>query len=461
MRYADLMGGVKPHLLERVVNNLGAETLVRYVSSTHFYLADRAAGRPWVTRLPFPVQVVERVETYDRISRNRFVARYAYHHGFFDGIDREFRGFGMTEQWDTEELSALVDVDLTDVSNVDPASHVPPVLTKTWFHTGAFVDIGQSLSEQFAGEYWREPGLTEAEQDAAGCCRTRSFPTTLLLADGTRSPYRPGTEELREACRAMKGSALRQEVYAVDGSAEQDRPYQVTESSFAVELLQPMAGQPHAVCLARPRETRDRSPRAPALRHRGGRRHRDRPGRPAGLAPADAGCGRLRQRAAGRGGGVRAPVPRRRPRSAAPGWAVDAVTASQTSTHAVVTVNGFTNAVDEPGAFRTPLPCESRSYELINVAAAAGLPCCRVDELRALCDAAGDGAHDLPYEDVDASGAVTAAPYRRLIEHARSLYRRDDLAGRAPAGTGAGARPAARELQAGAHRRPDRVRLPP
>ena len=113
MRYADLMGGVKPHLLERVVNNLGAETLVRYVPSTRFYLADRAAGRPWVTRLPFPVQVVERVETYDRISRNRFVARYAYHHGFFDGIDREFRGFGMTEQWDTEELSALGDVDLT------------------------------------------------------------------------------------------------------------------------------------------------------------------------------------------------------------------------------------------------------------------------------------------------------------------------------------------------------------
>ena len=59
-----------------------------------------------------------------------------------------------------------------------------------------------------------------------------------MLADGTRSPYQPGTEELREACRAMKGSALRQVVYAVDGSAEQDRPYLVTESSFAVELLQ-------------------------------------------------------------------------------------------------------------------------------------------------------------------------------------------------------------------------------
>ena len=47
------------------------------------------------------------METYDRISGNRFVTRYAYHHGYFDGIEREFRGFGMVEQWDTEEFAAL------------------------------------------------------------------------------------------------------------------------------------------------------------------------------------------------------------------------------------------------------------------------------------------------------------------------------------------------------------------
>ena len=71
--------------------------------------AGQAAGKPWITRLPFPVHVVERVETYDRISRNRFVTRYAYHHGYFDGVEREFRGFGMVEQWDTEEFAALSD----------------------------------------------------------------------------------------------------------------------------------------------------------------------------------------------------------------------------------------------------------------------------------------------------------------------------------------------------------------
>ena len=107
MRYIDLMGRDKPYLLVRSWNNLGAETRVSYAPSTAFYLADRAAGTPWATRLPFPVHVVERVETYDWISRNRFVTRYAYHHGYYDGTEREFRGFGMVEQRDTEELGVL------------------------------------------------------------------------------------------------------------------------------------------------------------------------------------------------------------------------------------------------------------------------------------------------------------------------------------------------------------------
>ena len=93
MRYIDLMGGQKPHLLIKSVNNLGAETVVSYVPSTMFYLQDKLEGKPWITKLPFPVHVVERVETLDRISRNRFVSRHAYHHGYFDGFEREFPRF--------------------------------------------------------------------------------------------------------------------------------------------------------------------------------------------------------------------------------------------------------------------------------------------------------------------------------------------------------------------------------
>ena len=80
------MGGQKPHLLVRHGQQPRRgdprSATRRRPSSTS---RTSAAGRPWITRLPFPVHVVERVETYDRISGNRFVTRYAYHHGYFDG----------------------------------------------------------------------------------------------------------------------------------------------------------------------------------------------------------------------------------------------------------------------------------------------------------------------------------------------------------------------------------------
>jgi hypothetical protein len=88
MKYIDLTCGRKPHLLIREANNLGAEKRIHYSPSTKFFLDDKQAGQPWITRLPYPVHCVERVETFDHISHSRFVSRYAYHHGFFDGYER-------------------------------------------------------------------------------------------------------------------------------------------------------------------------------------------------------------------------------------------------------------------------------------------------------------------------------------------------------------------------------------
>jgi len=219
MRYVDLMGGIKPYLLIRSANNLGAETLVQYASSIKFYLEDKRNGRPWITKLPFPVHVVERVETYDRISRNRFVTRHAYHHGYFDGVEREFRGFGMVEQFDTEEFAALSASDAFPTGdNIDAAFHVPPVHTKTWFHTGVFFDR-KRISNFFAGlldatdrgEYYREPGLDDAQAEA-------------MLLEDTVLPVGLSAEEEREACRTLKGAMLRQEVYGLDGTSRPSTP---------------------------------------------------------------------------------------------------------------------------------------------------------------------------------------------------------------------------------------------
>src|SRR5262249_37646292 len=85
LAYVDLLADGKPHLLTSITNNLGGETTITYAPSTTYYLADKAAGRPWLTRLPFPVHVIARIEHTDRVTGSTLVSRFAYHHGFFDG----------------------------------------------------------------------------------------------------------------------------------------------------------------------------------------------------------------------------------------------------------------------------------------------------------------------------------------------------------------------------------------
>ena len=234
VRYLDLMVTGKPYLLTHVANNLGAETKISYAPSTRFYLADQAAGRPWITRLPFPVHVVEKVETIDRVNRNRFTTRHAYHHGYFDGFEREFRGFGMVEQWDTEDLAVLESPSdgPGGFANLDRTTDLPPVLTRTWLHTGVFPG-DDWVSRLYAHEYYRQPGGVDVDlPDTA-------LPDTLRVAGGASRPWQLSRTEAREACRALKGQPLREEVYALDGSSAEGRPYLVTEHNYTIELLQP------------------------------------------------------------------------------------------------------------------------------------------------------------------------------------------------------------------------------
>ncbi len=249
VEFIDLARGTKPHLLAHYDNQLGAETRLTYKSSTEFYLADREVGRPWVTRLPFPVHVVERVEATDHISRNRFVTRFAYYHGHYDGEEREFRGFGMVEQWDTERFAAF-DGDGLPTDNITAESHVPPVHTKSWFHTGIYLGADR-VSRLFEREYFREPGLTLA------AARTQ------LLGD-TIVPPGLTPEEERDACRSLKGTLLRQDVYADEAegpratpawSRRARTPYTITEQNFSVRMLQRRGLNRYAVFFTHERES--------------------------------------------------------------------------------------------------------------------------------------------------------------------------------------------------------------
>lgn len=135
MRYIDFTQGRKPFLLEGYTNDMGLETKVTYVPSTRFYLDTEQDGNPWSTRLPFPVQCVAKTEVFDHVSKSYSSTRYAYHNGFYDRAEREFRGFGMVEQWDTAKGSNSVS--FPTATNMDDGYLVPATRKRVWFHTGA------------------------------------------------------------------------------------------------------------------------------------------------------------------------------------------------------------------------------------------------------------------------------------------------------------------------------------
>src|SRR5262249_44480881 len=139
MFFLDFTGGVKPHLLNEMDNHMGALTRVQYEPSTRFYLEDQKRPETrWKTTLPFPVQVVARVEVIDELSKGKLTTEYRYRHGYWDGAEREFRGFGMVEQSDSETFADYaapgLHGDAMSFASVASIHFSPPTLTKTWFH---------------------------------------------------------------------------------------------------------------------------------------------------------------------------------------------------------------------------------------------------------------------------------------------------------------------------------------
>jgi len=248
----DFCGGTKPHLLVEMRNNLGATTRVRYASSAVFAARDRVAGTPWVTPLAFPVMVVEAVETIDHIGGTKLATRYAYHHGYYDRREREFRGFGRVDQFDAEEFATFAEPGLHPdgvFTNALRAHYVPPVTTRTWFHTGAWFEDGNRLELRYESEYY----AADSASYRSGACDL------------------PGDDLSRDAARTLKGAVLRTEIYAHDGTDRAPHPYLVTEQSHRVVRAQDQGSNSHAVYFTTPAETLthhyERNPSDPRVEH--------------------------------------------------------------------------------------------------------------------------------------------------------------------------------------------------
>jgi RHS repeat-associated protein len=190
--YLDFTGGTKPHLLAEIDNRLGAQTSIVYRPSTEFMIDDLEASSPWRTRLPFPVQVVSEIHVLDTTTGHHGASRYVYHHGRYDGDEREFVGFGRVDIYDRAE----------DARSGGSAAS----LTKSWYHLGD----GTSLADEY-------------------------FP--LAEAPGWPVPK----SWAADSARAVRGSLLRSEVYGLDGSAAAEHPYRIVDSYYDVV---PLSGAP-------------------------------------------------------------------------------------------------------------------------------------------------------------------------------------------------------------------------
>lgn len=382
LHYIDLMGGNKPYLMAGSKNNMGAETHITYQPSTYYYLQDKKAGTPWVTRVPFPVQCVSEVVVLDQVAKTRLTSQYSYHHGYYDHAEREFRGFGRVDQTDTEDFDNFK-------KHADPAGkiqiadegfHQPPALTKTWFHTGAFLD-NEKILDQFAHEYYKNNIIPEKQ-----------------LADPPL-PENLTTNEWREALRACKGIPLRSEVYTLDGTEKQNIPYTATNTSCLIQLVQPRQQNLFSVWQVQQSESLayayERNPADPRIAH-------------SITLETDTYGNVLKSAVISYG------------RKTSDPDLLPAEQNEQSKTHVVISETSFTNAIVTPDAYRLPISYENRTWELTGTAPVAG-DYYGITEIKNFFKTAAA----IAYEAQPTTGTVE----KRMLSQSKTLFLKNDLSG--------------------------------
>jgi RHS repeat-associated protein len=407
LRYVDLMNSKKPHLMIGYKNNLGKEVSFQYAPSTKFYIEDKIAGNPWVTKLHFPVHCIASTEVRDKVSGYRFVTSYKYHHGYYDHPEKEFRGFGMVEQTDAEHFENWEKGSAANV--LEKELHQQPVVLKTWFHTGAFLRR-EKILHQFEHEYW----YNEIER--------KGFPVTqheislpdarIIPANGISTTVIDNLSagEWQEALRACRSMTLRSEIFAHDApltdptTAEIKRqltPYSVAAHNCVIELLQPKGKNKYAIFVVKENEQvtygYERNTDDPRITH-----HLN--------IKMDEYANILES--------VSVVYPRLMPDPSLPAQTRE----EQDKTVIVYTESKLTNDVSGNDIYRLRLPAEVKNYELKGVD--------KTDEYYRLSDFSNilAAANEVAYHDIDALPAPGTSQ-KRLIEHTRTIYTQDDLSG--------------------------------
>jgi hypothetical protein len=410
IKYIDLMGSKKPHIMVFYKNNFGKEVNMEYCASTKFYLEDKLAGKPWVTKLHFPVHCVSKTETVDKISGYRFISSYKYHQGYYDHAEREFRGFGMVEQTDAEHFEHWVKGNATNI--VEQELHQEPVVAKTWHHTGAFINREKILT-QFEKDYW----YNEMERQGFPVVHQETeLPEAKIITApnmGMSLVDNLNPQEWREALRACKGMALRTEVFAKDAAKNGNTPdavkkeltpYSVTTHNCFVELVQPKGKNKFAVYVVKESEaiayTYEREIADPRISHK------------LNLLLDEY-------------GNVLESASVVYPRLIADLSLPIETQQEQNKTVIIYSQNQFTNDVIGNDVYRLRMPSEVKTYELKGVAKTGDLY--TPNDFTAMLT----NAIEVMYHQVDVTPPLGFSQ-KRLLEHVRTNYLANDLSSALP-----------------------------
>lgn len=149
--YVELLPGGAPSLMTGVDNSLGKRVSIVYGSASEDEQHARESGHPWRTFAPLPLQVVRQIRVSGGVdlngdgSEDTAVAEFRYRDPFYDGIEREFRGFAFAQRTDYgddflfEPLTGLMKPsggwDRTRTPTGQRSG--PSLVSRYRFHTGA------------------------------------------------------------------------------------------------------------------------------------------------------------------------------------------------------------------------------------------------------------------------------------------------------------------------------------
>ncbi len=161
--YVELLPLGKPSLLTSIDNSLGKRTTIVYGSAAEDEQMARAAGHPWRTFAPIALQVVRQIRTTCGQDLNgdgkedTAVAEFRYRDPYYDGFEREFRGFAFAQRVDFgddflfDPATGLMGVSSGWNPGKTPTGQLsgPSLVTRYRFHTGA---ADQEDNDDYGGD---------------------------------------------------------------------------------------------------------------------------------------------------------------------------------------------------------------------------------------------------------------------------------------------------------------------